>query len=96
MFSGDGFSDMHFVIRAVPQGEFDGWVATAKNAGKALDPAAYAQLGKPGIVPQPISFSSVDPGLFAAVTDGTIAPVPGPANAPATDQGSRGQQEVNR
>ena len=30
-FSGDGFSDMHFDVHAVPPDEFADWVATARR-----------------------------------------------------------------
>src|SRR6202011_1168550 len=43
-FSGDGFSDMRFIVRAVPAGDFDRWVATARGTGSALDDAGYAAL----------------------------------------------------
>src|SRR5437588_10511285 len=39
-FSGDGFSDMNFVVRAVPQDAFAQWVATAKQSGPTLDRAS--------------------------------------------------------
>src|SRR5712691_1495388 len=32
-FSGDGFSDMRFIVKAVPAGDFDGWVARARGSG---------------------------------------------------------------
>ena len=39
-FSGDGFSDMNFTVRAVPADAFDGWVATRAATGPALERAA--------------------------------------------------------
>ena len=80
MFSGDGFPDMSFAIRAVPQSEFDRWVATARGGGQTLDRPAYAELAKPGVQKQPSTFQAIDPGLFAAVTSQQIPPGPGPAN----------------
>src|SRR5437868_5165505 len=32
-FSGDGFADMHFIVKAMAASDFDGWVATARGAG---------------------------------------------------------------
>ena len=46
-YSGDGFSDMRFIAKAVPAGDFDAWVAQVRGAGSALDDAAYAELAKP-------------------------------------------------
>src|SRR5438270_2202522 len=36
-FSGDGFSEMRFIAKAVPAGDFERWVATARGAGSPLD-----------------------------------------------------------
>src|SRR5713101_5621696 len=46
-FSGDGFSDMRFIAKAVPAGDFDGWVAQARGTGSALDDARYGEVAKP-------------------------------------------------
>jgi cytochrome o ubiquinol oxidase subunit II len=45
-FSGDGFSDMHFTVRAVPDDEFARWVDTTRNAGSTLDRNAYIALSQ--------------------------------------------------
>jgi cytochrome o ubiquinol oxidase subunit 2 len=63
-FSGDGFSDMQFSVRAVSKGEFDSWVASAKQQGQPLDVDGYRSLAKPSHADSPRTFSSVDPGLF--------------------------------
>src|SRR5499425_88557 len=39
MFSGDGFSDMRFIAKAVPPGDFNSWVAQARSTGSGLDDA---------------------------------------------------------
>src|SRR5438128_5279559 len=46
-FSGDGFSDMQFIAKAVRSGDFDHWVAGVRGNGSALDDAGYAELAKP-------------------------------------------------
>jgi cytochrome o ubiquinol oxidase subunit 2 len=33
MFSGDGFSDMRFIAKAVPAGDFNAWLAQARSTG---------------------------------------------------------------
>src|SRR5262249_12218432 len=43
-FSGDGFSEMRFIAKAVPAGDFDAWVGQVRGGGSALDDAGYAQL----------------------------------------------------
>jgi cytochrome o ubiquinol oxidase subunit II len=72
-FSGDGFSDMRFIAKAVPAGDFDAWVAEARGAGSALDDAGYAALAKPSKAVPPMSYRSVEPKLFERVLDQTTS-----------------------
>src|SRR5207237_6679871 len=64
MFSGDGFSDMHFAVRAVPEGEFGAWAAKARTAGPVLDRAGYAVLARQTSNHAPATYRAVDPALF--------------------------------
>src|SRR5882672_10248232 len=41
-YSGDGFSDMHFEVRAVSPEQFAAWIDSTRNTGPTLDPASYA------------------------------------------------------
>ena len=67
-FSGDGFSDMRFAADTMPPDQFDQWVDELHRGAPArLDKAAYADLAKPGVLIQPVSFGAVDPGLFEHV-----------------------------
>ncbi len=70
-FNGDGFSDMHFIVTAVPAGDFDGWIAKVRSAGAALDDPGYAQLTKPSSAVPPTTYRSVDPDLFERIVDQT-------------------------
>jgi cytochrome o ubiquinol oxidase subunit 2 len=79
-FSGDGFPDMRFMVKAVASGDFDAWVAQARGAGKALDDPAYAALTKPSIAAPPATFSSADPNLFQRIVEQT-AQIPEKARA---------------
>jgi cytochrome o ubiquinol oxidase subunit II len=79
-FSGDGFSEMRFVARAIPAGDFDAWVAQAQGTGPALDEAAYAELAKPSQAVPPTTYRSVAPQLFERIVDQTAA---GPEGAGA-------------
>jgi cytochrome o ubiquinol oxidase subunit II len=79
-FSGDGFPQMKFVMRAVPQDGFDGWLTKARGSGSALDRATYTTLAQPKVGMSPVTYRSVEPGLFDAVTTQKIPPGPGPAN----------------
>jgi len=63
-FSGDGFSDMRFVVHAVPPAEFGSWLARTRGTGAALDAAAYTQLARPSGNDAAQDFGSVDSMLF--------------------------------
>jgi cytochrome o ubiquinol oxidase subunit 2 len=71
-FSGDGFSDMRFIVRAVPRAAFDQWI-TAAATGTALDACGYAGLTTPGTVGSPLTFAKVDPALFDQIVARTAA-----------------------
>jgi cytochrome o ubiquinol oxidase subunit II len=68
-FSGDGFSDMRYVVKAIAPGDFDGWVAKVKNSGAALDETGFAALAKPSSDVPPATYGSVDPKLFRRIVD---------------------------
>jgi len=72
-FSGDGFSEMRFIVKAVPVGDFDGWVASAQGSGSALDDAGYAALAKPSQAVPPSTYRSVAPKLFERIIDQTAS-----------------------
>jgi cytochrome o ubiquinol oxidase subunit II len=82
-FSGDGFSGMNFKTRAVPEDEFERWVAGAKQSGPALDQAAYAALKQQSENVSPFTYRTIDPNLFQAVATQEIPPGPGPSTGPA-------------
>jgi cytochrome o ubiquinol oxidase subunit II len=69
-FSGSGFSDMHFLLHAVPPDQFAAWVAQAKSAGPALDQKSYDELLKPSRAVPPVTYASVTPGLFNTLVGG--------------------------
>ena len=77
-FSGDGFSEMRFVVRSVPAGDFNAWLEQVRGAGSALDDAGYAQLSKPSKAVPPTTYRSVEPKLFERVLDQTVS---GPGKA---------------
>jgi cytochrome o ubiquinol oxidase subunit II len=76
MFSGDGFSDMRFIAKAVPAGDFDAWVTQVRGDGPALDNAAYAELAKPSEAVQPKTYRSVEPKLFDRIIEQTVSGSP--------------------
>ncbi len=78
-YSGDGFSDMHFDVRAVPADQFTAWVSSTRGAGRALDATAYATLARQSANEAPSTFRDVEADLFDKVVSQHIAPGPGPA-----------------
>jgi cytochrome o ubiquinol oxidase subunit 2 len=75
-FSGEGFADMRFDVRAVSADDFARWIAAARTSGVALDRAAYATLVKPGTTIPSATYDAVEPGLFQAIVDETMPPAP--------------------
>jgi cytochrome o ubiquinol oxidase subunit 2 len=70
-FSGDGFSDMRFLVHAVPAAEFADWLARTREAASALDADAYSQLARPAGDAQARVYGSVDPNLFERIASPT-------------------------
>jgi cytochrome o ubiquinol oxidase subunit II len=77
-YSGDGFADMHFEVRAVPADQFAGWVDATRTTGQPLDPAGYAELEKQSVGVAPFTYRDVEPGLFQQITTQKLPPGPGP------------------
>jgi cytochrome o ubiquinol oxidase subunit 2 len=77
-FSGDGFSDMRFVVHAVPESEFSSWLARAQDEGTALDADTYSQLARAGSIAQTQTYSGVDPMLFEHIVQTTAQPLAAP------------------
>jgi cytochrome o ubiquinol oxidase subunit 2 len=69
---------MHFVLRAVPEEAFAQWIASARQAGPALDRAGYVALSAESQNVSPFTYRSVDPNLFHAVVTQEVPPGPGP------------------
>jgi cytochrome o ubiquinol oxidase subunit II len=77
-FSGDGFSEMHFLVHAVSADEFGRWLSATRQSGAALDAASYAGLARQSHDVQPFTYRSVEAGLFDAVVKQQIPPASGP------------------
>jgi cytochrome o ubiquinol oxidase subunit II len=73
MFSGDGFSDMRFIAKAVSADDFSAWVKEAHGAGSVLDESGYAALAKPSKAVPPTTYRSVEPNLFERIIDQTVS-----------------------
>jgi len=79
-FSGDGFSDMHFTVDAVPADKFADWVNATRGKGDRLDPKSFAELAKPSQAQAVSTYGDVAQDLFAAIVHPPVTP--GPASQP--------------
>jgi cytochrome o ubiquinol oxidase subunit 2 len=70
-FSGEGFADMAFEVRAVSASDYAQWIADTQAAGEALDRDAYKALAQPSKHVAPTTYKSVDPGLFDSIVSGS-------------------------
>jgi cytochrome o ubiquinol oxidase subunit II len=76
--SGDGFADMHFEVVAKTSADFYDWLGQVRGGGDELTSARYAELSKQNVLPEPITFKTVEDGLFDKILDQTLPPGPGP------------------
>ncbi len=77
-YSGDGFSDMHFEVRALGAAGFSDWIQATRKEGPALDAGSYGSLARQSINVSPFTFRDAPPGLFDTVVAQTLPPGPGP------------------
>ena len=80
--SGDGFSDMRFLLDAVPPDRFDSWATATRGSGRALDAAAYTDLLKQSTKVVPYTYGTVAKDLFAQIVAQALPPGPGPTGQP--------------
>src|ERR1700738_3319823 len=59
-FSGDGFSDMHFNVQAVPAERFAAWIDATRLTGPTLDARSYADLARQSVKATPFTFRAAD------------------------------------
>ncbi len=77
-FSGDGFADMHFQVRALDAAAYGQWLGHAKQAGPVLDQTAYGRLAQPSRNDRPATYRAIQPGLFETIAKGPVGPASGP------------------
>jgi cytochrome o ubiquinol oxidase subunit 2 len=89
-FSGEGFSDMRFDVRAVAPDAYAKWVADTKAAGGGtLDAPAYAELVKASKNVKPATYQAIDPKLFDSIINENAPDAPGPRSGSLCRQPSR-------
>ena len=81
-FSGDGFSDMNFTVRAGAGASFAQWIAQAKASPARLDAGAYDRLAGQHAKSPPTLYGRVDPDVFQHAVMAATA-TPASANAAA-------------
>jgi cytochrome o ubiquinol oxidase subunit 2 len=74
-FSGDGFSDMRFDVKAVPEDEYEEWLRSTRAGTEYLDAVRYAQLAAPSGPDPPHTFGQVTPGMFDSIVHNHGAPI---------------------
>jgi cytochrome o ubiquinol oxidase subunit II len=77
-FSGDGFSGMHFDVRAVATEDYESWVASVRRGGGVLDDARYTALARQSLDVPPETFGDAAPNLFDRIVSQRLPPGPGP------------------
>ena len=82
-YNGEGFSDMHFQVHALPPAQFAAWIDSARAGGGRLDSARYAELARQSSNLPVATFGTVEPGLFGKIAAQQLAPGPGPQPAAA-------------
>ena len=78
-YSGDGFSDMHFDVRAVPADQFACLGRHPRAAvGRCLMREAMPTWLRQSIDVNPFTYREADPGLFQKIVTQKLPPGPGP------------------
>ena len=67
--SGEGFSDMTFIVKATSKSDFDEFINYAKASKKDLNQDEYTDLAQPAVGSK-LVYSSVDPNLFESIVNG--------------------------
>ncbi|WP_346732087.1 ubiquinol oxidase subunit II [Sphingomonas sp. GC_Shp_4] len=72
-YTGRGYSNMRFKLRALAPADFNSWAAEIKRGSKrGLEAASYVALERPSEKVPVMHFSSVTPGLFDRALNGCV------------------------
>ena len=77
-FSGDGFSDMAFDVRAVTPEQFSAWATATSASGPVLDEAAYRTLLTQSKNVKPYTYRAVQRDLYGGIVSQRLPPGEGP------------------
>jgi cytochrome o ubiquinol oxidase subunit II len=76
--SGDGFSDMHFDVLALPAERFTAWIDATRVKGPSLNTETYTALTRQSLNIPPFTYSAIEPQLFQQIVTQKLPPGPGP------------------
>jgi cytochrome o ubiquinol oxidase subunit 2 len=81
-FSGAGFSDMRFAVRAMSGPDFDQWLQRVRTAEPGLDERSYALLALPKVNGGVRSYGTVQDALFERIlrASAPVTALPRPGN----------------
>lgn len=71
-FSGEGFSDMKFLVKVVSDQEYRAWLSETMKSEEVLNEKNYLELALRRSVEKPRTFGSVDPTLFRMISSRAI------------------------
>jgi len=77
-YSGEGFSDMRFDVKALSAEDFARWVNKTREGKTTLDAASYTELAKQSINIPSSTYGTVERDLFTQIVSQKLAPGPGP------------------
>lgn len=83
-FSGAGFSDMRFEVKAINDADFRAWVASTRHGSGTLTHDSYLTLARPSVNNAPATYATVDNDLFDEVVNQympSMSGMPGMRNA---------------
>lgn len=89
MYSGDGFSDQHFLAHALSEDDFDAWKKKVSGASAVLDAKTYLDLREKSVANPVAYYASFEPGLFDIILR-KYAPIVGPYESEAAELICRG------
>lgn len=74
-YSGTGFADQQFAVKAVSDAEFESWLAVVRESPDMLDAQAYATVAKPSEKAPVAYFASAETGLFDKIIEKYLGPM---------------------
>lgn len=74
-YSGAGFADQQFTVKAVSDAEFESWLAVVRESPDMLDAQSYAAVAKPSEKAPVAYFAGAETGLFDKIIEKYLGPM---------------------